>query len=126
LYDNVLKRYVPPYFSQFKAIDYEEIIREILKVLIKNSKGIEINTSGFRRGLEETLPTREVLEWYRELGGEILTIGSDAHYVKHLGNGLDKGMNPIKNQILCSVKIPHALFDINGVLLILNLFLLSA
>jgi len=86
---DVLKRYVPEHFSKFKAIEYEEHIREILKTLIQRGKGIEINTSGLRQGLNETLPAVEVLKWYRELGGEIVTIGSDAHRLNHLGDKLE-------------------------------------
>jgi histidinol-phosphatase (PHP family) len=89
---DVLKRYVPRHFQKFMARDYEEIIREILKNVINNSKGIEINTSGYRQGLGEPLPTIDILKWYRELGGEIITIGSDAHHLQQLGQDLDKGI----------------------------------
>jgi histidinol-phosphatase (PHP family) len=63
--------------------DYSEslmIIEEILKELISKGKGLEINTSSYRYGLKDrNHPTKEILQLYRDLGGEILTIGSDAH-----------------------------------------------
>lgn len=59
--------------------DYSDIIDEILKVIIKGGKGIEINTSGHRYGLGQTHPQEEVLRRYLDLGGEIITVGSDAH-----------------------------------------------
>lgn len=93
---DVLKRYVPQWFQKFDAVDYEEVIREILKVVIKRDLGIEINTSGFRQGLKEPLPTVEIIKWYKELGGQIITIGSDAHYLKHLGYGLKEGIEILK------------------------------
>lgn len=94
---DVLKRYVPPHFKKFLAINYEEIIREILTTTIKRGKGIEINTSGFRQGLGEPLPAVEILEWFYELGGEVITIGSDAHHSKDLGQDLERGINVLRD-----------------------------
>lgn len=59
--------------------DFKDIIDEILKLIIKKEKGIEINTSGFRYGLGYAHPKLEILKRYKQLGGEIITIGSDAH-----------------------------------------------
>lgn len=64
---------------------HEEQIREILKVLVDKGKGIEVNTSGLRYGLGHFSPQIPVLKSYLDLGGEIITIGSDAHYNEHLG-----------------------------------------
>lgn len=58
---------------------FKDIIDEILKLIIKKGKGIEINTSGFRYGLGYAHPKLEILKRYKQLGGEIITIGSDAH-----------------------------------------------
>ena len=63
---------------------YQEQIDKILLELIKRGKGIEVNTSGFKYGLGLPHPNYEILKRYKELGGEILTIGSDAHHTKHL------------------------------------------
>lgn len=64
----------------------EEIIKAILKTVIDMGKGIEVNTSSFRYQLPDTTPSRKILNWYYELGGRILTIGSDSHCIDHLGN----------------------------------------
>jgi len=64
--------------------DYKEIIDEILKVVIAKGKGIEINTSGYAYGLGHPHPRLEILKRYKELGGEILTIGSDCHHPRAL------------------------------------------
>lgn len=61
------------------------IIAEILKQVIRDGKGIEVNTSCFRYGLNDLTPSVQILELYRDLGGEILTIGSDTHEASHLG-----------------------------------------
>lgn len=71
---------------------YEGIISEIFKTLIKNGKGMEINTSGLRQRIGVTLPDEHYVGLYRSLGGEILTIGSDAHCVSDLGKGIAEGV----------------------------------
>ena len=58
---------------------------QILKEVIKNGKGIEVNTSSARYGLSDTTPSRAILELYQKLGGRILTLGSDSHKPEHLG-----------------------------------------
>ncbi len=59
--------------------DFSDIIDSILKTVISKGKGIEINTSGFRGNLNSPIPDFDIVSRYKELGGEILTIGSDAH-----------------------------------------------
>lgn len=61
-----------------------EIIREILKAAIYNGKGIEFNTSSFRYKTPLTVPSPEILKAYKELGGEIITLGSDAHTPEYI------------------------------------------
>lgn len=66
--------------------DFKDVLDEILKKIISNGKGIEVNTSGYRYNLGEPHPSRSILSHYKQLGGEIITIGSDAHHPKHLGH----------------------------------------
>lgn len=54
-------------------------IDEILKTAIYDGKGIEINTSCFRYKLPDLTPSSYILKRYKELGGEIITTGSDSH-----------------------------------------------
>jgi len=68
---------------------YEEIIREILRTIIDTGHGIEINTGSLYRGLGFTHPHPGILRMYHELGGEILTFGSDSHDLTHLGYGFE-------------------------------------
>ncbi|MFI3171204.1 MAG: histidinol-phosphatase HisJ family protein [Eubacteriales bacterium] len=63
---------------------YAEIIDEILKTIINKGKGIELNTAGYKYGLGFAHPHPEVLARYKELGGEIITIGSDGHMPEHI------------------------------------------
>lgn len=64
---------------------HADIIDEILHRLIDTGHGIEINTAGLKYGMGHPNPHEWILSRYRELGGEIITIGSDAHERKHLG-----------------------------------------
>jgi len=69
--------------------DYAEIIDEILKTLIHKDKGLEINTSGYRYRLNQLHPQLPILKRFKELGGEIVTIGSDAHRPKDIADHFD-------------------------------------
>jgi histidinol-phosphatase (PHP family) len=78
------KREGTDYYGAFDPVPYGDEIRAVLRALIERGKGIEINTSGWRRSCDEPCPGPIVLGWYAELGGEVLTIGSDAHRVAHV------------------------------------------
>ncbi|MBC8546285.1 histidinol-phosphatase HisJ family protein [Clostridiaceae bacterium NSJ-31] len=71
---------------------FDGVIDEILRRVAHAGKGIEINTSGLRQPLGLTMPTLRYVRRYRELGGEIITIGSDAHRAEDLGAGIADGM----------------------------------
>lgn len=73
------------------------IIDEILRALIKNGKGIEINTSGLRQKFGRMFPEADIVKRYHELGGRILTIGSDAHCTDDLGKGIPDGIAAAKD-----------------------------
>ena len=88
------KRYVKPF--TFNIFDYTDLLDEVLKIVIEKGRGIELNLSGLRQGLGETLPHPSVLKRYKELGGHIITIGSDAHYPQHVGANLEDGIKIIK------------------------------
>lgn len=72
---------------------FKDVLDEILITLINNNKGIELNTSGFRYGLNNPHPHSDVFRRYRELGGEIITIGSDSHKPEDLCGYFDKAKN---------------------------------
>lgn len=82
-------RYSPDKNLNYSYQKYSDIIDEILKTLLSMDKGIEINTSGYRSGLGEPNPCIDIIRRYRDLGGEIITIGSDAHFPEHIGYKFD-------------------------------------
>ena len=71
---------------------YDEIIAECMKILAANGKGIELNTSGLRQRYGKTFPTPDYLKLWKDLGGEVLSLGSDSHTPESLGKGLDIGL----------------------------------
>ena len=82
-------RYAPKKDADYQPADYTDLLDMILKKLIENGKGIEINTAGLRYGLKEANPCCFILKRYRELGGEILTTGSDAHKPQDMAFAFD-------------------------------------
>ena len=72
------------------------IIKEILKTIIADGKGIEVNTSCHRYGLNDLTPSTDILRLYRNLGGKIITIGSDSHRKEQLGTYLTDTVSVLK------------------------------
>ena len=72
------------------------ILTKILKTVIADEKGIEVNTSSHRYGLKDLTPSRDILKLYKKLGGKIITIGSDSHKPEHLGAFVDETKEELK------------------------------
>lgn len=72
---------------------FSQRIDEVLKALIKKGRSLELNTSGLRQKLGETMPNASVFRRYRELGGRLVTLGSDAHRWPDVCAGIEQGMD---------------------------------
>ncbi len=83
--------------KSYAPSDYSEIIEQILKKLISMGKGIELNTAGLKYGLGWAHPHPEVLRLYRELGGEVITVGSDGHRGEHIAYDFRKAEEILKS-----------------------------
>ena len=70
--------------------DYEEQLHLLLTSLIERGVSLEINSSGLRQKIGEPLPNRKILEKYRQLGGTMISLGSDSHNTKDLGRGIEE------------------------------------
>jgi len=85
------------YNTEISLNTYEEKLRQILKNLIINGKGIEINCSGFSNPMIcDSIPSLDVIKLYKDLGGEIITVGSDAHKIEQTGQGLKEGFGILR------------------------------
>ncbi len=81
---DLMKRYAYEVYGNYDFCDYREIIGEILKIAISKGIGLEINGSGYLNSVGEPYPKIEILKLYRELGGDIITVGSDSHNIETL------------------------------------------
>ena len=90
-------RYGPNKNAFYTYEKFKDIINEILSLLISKGKGIEVNTGGFKYGLGHPNPTEDIIKRYRELGGEIITMGADAHAPEYAAYEFDKTAQIIKN-----------------------------
>ena len=76
--------------------DFADYLDETLKLLIHNGIALEVNTAGYAKGLGQPNPKSEVLQRYKELGGELLTIGSDGHVPEYYAYGFKKAEELLK------------------------------
>lgn len=86
---DVIKRYAFQVYGSFALADYEGYVRPVLAACVKQGIIPEINTSALRMAVSQPHPTIEALRWYKELGGESISLGSDSHNPLHLGTFFD-------------------------------------
>lgn len=94
-----INRYGRSVYDDYKKINFEmhrELVDKILIKLIEKNIGIEINTSALRYGLRDFHPCRKILKRYKELGGKIITMGSDAHRALDIMRDFDKARDVLK------------------------------
>ncbi len=82
-------RYGPNRDQFYDPMDYYDVFKKLLTVIIDKGKGIEVNTGSMYKGFSYPHPHEKVLKLYKQLGGEIITIGSDAHVPQYVGYGFD-------------------------------------
>ncbi len=104
-----LVRYAPNLNRDYRYKDYSDIIDEILKTLISKGKGLDVNTKALysEPSLGDLNPSKDILARFRELGGEIITFGSDAHKAENVALGFDTAVEMAK---VCGFK-HYALFS---------------
>lgn len=89
-------RYGPGKDADYSYAKYRDILDKILTTLIDKEKGIEINTGGLNRGMKDLHPCVDIIKRYRELGGEIITVGSDAHKPEDIAAHFDRAGQVLK------------------------------
>ena len=70
--------------------------KDLFELIIPSGHGIELNVSGIARGNGPIMPDMDLLKLYRQCGGEIITIGSDAHRKEHVGTVSKIGQEILK------------------------------
>lgn len=89
-------RYGPDRDRNYSYEKYRDVLDAILELLLEKEKGLELNTGGLKSGMRDFHPCADVLKRYRELGGEIITVGSDAHSPEHLAAHFDRAAEALK------------------------------
>ena len=86
-----VKRYLAPHVTAADLATAPELLEPILRALVESGTALEINTSGLRQAPAETYPSAATVGRFRDLGGERVTIGSDAHRADHFAFALADG-----------------------------------
>lgn len=96
-YDYVT-RYAPYPEASILYKDFPDVIDEMLRFLSENGKALEINTKTYQE-LKGRTPVLDenILRRYRELGGEIVSLGSDSHDAENVGLHFDRFAHILKN-----------------------------
>lgn len=89
-------RYLFPAGSSPSFDGHQEALEAVLLRLIRSDKALEMNTSRLWRDDAPRLPDLEVFQFYKALGGKLVTLGSDAHSAENLGRGIEAGMELLK------------------------------
>ncbi len=95
-----------PYHTPLCYEDHPDLIDEILTEIIATGHGIEINTSSYG-ALGEPMPTPDIVRRYLQLGGEIITIGSDAHLKERVGGNFGDALDLLRSlgaKYICTFK----------------------
>lgn len=82
-------RYGPNQNKFYSYKEYSDYIDEILKLLIYHGIALEVNTGSFKYGMNVTNPHFDIIKAYHKMGGELITVGSDAHVPKFIANKFD-------------------------------------
>jgi len=84
----LVHRYGARYFSGPLYQTFKKEIDDILKLLINKKIAVEINTSGLHFPAKDFIPDAEIIKAYIDFGGDMITVGSDAHIIADTFNGL--------------------------------------
>ncbi len=90
---DLVKRYTQRFLGEHDVDACADLRDEILRCCIAADLTPEINTSTLRQGLDETMPNLATVRRYAELGGEAMSVGSDAHVSRAIGEGLDEAVS---------------------------------
>ncbi len=83
-------RYGREHEKEYSYRRFADEIDALLRSLIDKGCGIELNMSGLKYGLPFAHPHTDVLKRYRELGGELITVGADGHRPEHIAYDFHK------------------------------------
>ena len=89
-------RYAPHKDEFYIPSEYFDVLDVFLKKLVEKGIALEFNTSGLKYGLKQANPHIDIIRRYKELGGELVTVGSDGHIPEHMAWEFKKGCELLK------------------------------
>ena len=95
---DLVKRYTQRYFETFDIRSHGDLVDEILRTCLEADLVPEVNLSTLRQELPEPSPASWVVRRYAELGGEAMSVGSDAHRPEHVGVGVAEAAAMLKRE----------------------------
>lgn len=98
-----VKKYVPGLTGAALLHAFRDEMAHILQTVVETGAVLELNVAGLRHECRETYPCVETLRLYRDLGGEAVTLGSDAHAPTHFGTLLRQGAELVEAEGLHAV-----------------------
>ncbi|RLE63972.1 MAG: hypothetical protein DRJ38_06370 [Thermoprotei archaeon] len=94
--DLIRKIAVKHYSREIDSEIYLDMIWRVLDALDEYNVGLEVNSAGYRHSIGDCYPRMEMLKAARKKGIKVVTIGSDAHALEHLGLKLEKAVEKLK------------------------------
>ncbi len=104
-----MHRYVTLAERKLDFKPFRDKLAHLFGILVDRDIALEVNVSTLWKGLGITMPTMELLKLYRDCGGRLVTVGSDAHAPENLGKAIRKGY-----AILQTAGFDHVLTVRNG------------
>ena len=91
-----MQRYIALCGKQYDFTRHFEKLSDFFDKIIKRKIALEVNVSTLSKGLGFAMPDQSILSLYKDCGGKLITLGSDAHSPEGLGNCIQDGFNLIK------------------------------
>lgn len=121
-----LRYIVGDYGRKVQMERYLPLIDTLFDTIIEKGIALEVNTSGLRQKIGETLPGEALIRRYYGRGGLLITLGSDAHMLHKMACGMDQTEKLLRDigftevvwfdrRKMCKIALPSSLSDKNPV-----------
>lgn len=94
---DMVKRYTQRYRGGYDIAAHADLIDDILRTCLDGGLVPEVNTSTWRQGLDEPMPADWIVRRYAELGGQAMSLGSDAHTPEHIAAGFPAAVDMLRD-----------------------------
>jgi len=94
---DLYRRFGELFYNQEIHSLWKPYISDIIRKMKKHDVGFEVNTSSWRRGMSEPMPSTHIIDVLRKGGIKNVTVGSDAHNPNDVGSGIARAMDLLSN-----------------------------